>query len=324
MQNWIITGIAAGIAAAAMQGTAMTPSLISIVIFYLSPLPLFLVGFSRGATPVALGVAVMALVLVLLSGSIMFALMAVLSAGLAPLAATHLSMITRTASATTDPQAGEGEARDAGREWYPEGRLVLWLAAIAAIVAGLSVLIMGTDFAAYKKFVSDFVTPALEVFEKRMPDNQPPFPKEQFVTMMVFSLPFIAAAMWLLATISSMRIAISALSASNKTLRPWPPFSQLAFPPNSVIILAVALIASYFLSGIPQLLALGALGAFAVAFTILGLAVIHSFVGKSPARPFLLAMLYTGLVLFGGIFVVPIVILGLLDLNFNFRKSHTI
>jgi len=317
MPNWILTGLAAGLAASAMQGVALSLSLVTIIIFYLSPLPLFLAGFSRGWASALLGAVVMAVMLVILTGSLAFALMALISAGLAPVVASMLSMVSRSASTTSL----EGEARTDDREWYPEGRLVLWLAAIAATVTGISILIMGSDIETFKTFLTAQTTPLLDAFEKRMPPGQPPFPRESFIAMMVTGLPIVAAAVWLLSTVTSMRIAIVFLTRNNKALRPWAKFDKLAFPTNSVIVILGALAAAYFFTGVPKLLALGAVGAFVTAFTLLGLAVVHHFLANNSARPLLLGLLYSGLLLFSWLLAVPLTVLGLIDLNFNFRKS---
>ncbi len=319
MPNWILTGIAAGLAAAAMQGASLSLSLISIIIFYLSPLPLFLAGFSRGWASALLGAAVMAIVLAVLTGNMAFALMALISAGLAPVVASIFSMISRSVSQTSN----EGEARTDDREWYPEGRLVLWLAVIAAAVTGISILVMGADIETFKAFLTKQITPILDAFEKRMPPGQPPFPKQSFIDMLVTTLPIGASTLWLLSTVTSMRIAIVFLSRTNRALRPWALFDKLAFPANSVIVLLGALAAAYFLSGVPKLLALGAVGAFVTAFTFLGLAVIHHMLAKSSARPLLLGLLYSALLLFSWVLAIPLTVLGLIDLNVNFRKSKT-
>ena len=317
MPNWILTGIAAGLAAAAMQGAALSLSLITIIIFYLSPLPLFVAGFSRGWASALLGAGVMALVLAILTGNMAFALMALVSAGLAPVIASMLSMITRSAGQASI----EGETRTDDREWYPEGRLVLWLTVIAASVTGISVLIMGSAIETFKTFLTSQVTPIIEAFEKQMPPGQPPFPKESFLAMMVTALPIVASSIWLLSTVTSMRMAIVFLSRSNRALRPWALFDKLAFPANSVVGILGALIAAYFLSGIPKLLALGAVGAFVTAFTLLGLAIVHHLLANNSARPLLLGLLYSSLMLFSWILALPLTVLGLIDLNFNFRKS---
>jgi len=322
MPNWILTGIVAGLAAAAMQGTILAISPINVLIFYLSPLPLFLAGFARGWVSSALGALVMAVVLTFLVGSFSFALLALVSAGLAPILASKVSMISRAASATSS----EGETRDDDREWYPEGRLVLWLAAIAALVTGISILAMGADIATYKASITLFVDQFVTQIEKQMPQgggSATPFPKEMFAQIIITGLPVAASAMWLLATVSSMRIAIVVLSKSKKALRPWALFGQMAFPANSVIVLLTSLAAAYFLSGVPQLLALGVVGAFVTAFTLLGLAIVHNLLADNTARPFLLGLLYAGLLLFNWILAIPLTLLGLFDLNFNFRKSKT-
>jgi len=325
MQNWILTGIAAGLAAAAMQGVALSLSLVTILIFYLSPLPLFLAGFSRGWASALLGAVVMTVALAFLTGSFAFAIMALVSAGLAPVVASMLSMISRSTSADSkaSKSSDEGEARTDDREWYPEGRLVLWLAAIAAVVTGISVLVMGADIETFKDFLTKQTTPILDAFEKQMPPGQAPFPRENFMSMMVTALPVIASTIWLLATVTSMRIAIVLLAKNQRSLRPWALFDRLSFPSNSVIALLGALAAAYFLSGVPKLLALGAVGAFVTAFTLLGLAVVHHFLAKNSARPLLLGLLYSGLLLFSWLLAVPLTVLGLIDLNFNFRKSKT-
>ena len=259
MPNWILTGIAAGLAAAAMQGAILVPSFLSVLIFLLSSLPLFVVGFSRGWASAGIG-AVVAAILVMFFANLSLAISFFLTAGLAPVLAAMFSMISRTNNDddTTD-NATEGEARSAGREWYPEGRLVLWLAGVAAFITAASILTIGSDLATYEKFIGQMVAHLMTAFEKSMPEGQTPFPRAQAISLIVNALPIVAAAMWLFAMVASMRLAIVVLSFKNLNLRPWAKFSRMAYPANTVIALLVTLAAAYFTTGMIHILILGLL-----------------------------------------------------------------
>ncbi|NNE20969.1 MAG: hypothetical protein HKN11_00015, partial [Rhizobiales bacterium] len=127
MNSWIIIAIGCGLTAAALHATIVTGSPLSLVLFYLAPLPLFLAGLGWG--PVVAGLAGL-VGSAALAGAIDFRTGAffLLSAGVAPVLLSYLALINRPA------QAGlglEGEAADSEIEWYPEGRLILWCAVIA-------------------------------------------------------------------------------------------------------------------------------------------------------------------------------------------------
>ncbi len=315
MPNWILTGIAAGLAAAAMQAAVLVPSLLSVFIFLLSSLPLFFVGLSRGWASAAIG-SVLAAVLLMFFANFQLAVSFFLTAGLAPVLASMFSMISRDAAASSS----EGEVRTSDREWYPEGRLVLWLAGIAALITMAAVLTIATDYASYTATISKMVGQLLDVFEKGMPADRPRFPRADAVGLVVNFLPVFAAAMWLFAMVLSMRLAIFLLSFKNMALRPWAKFSQMAFPSSVVFAFFLILAIAYFTTGLLHILMLCAVGAIISAFVLLGLAVVHGLVENNSARPMLLGLLYTSLFLFSWLVAIPLTFLGLFDLNFNFRK----
>lgn len=320
MPNWVLTGVIAGLAAALMQGAMLHVSLLSIIVFYLSPLPLFIAGFGRGWASAAIGALVATVVLFVATSSPGFSLSFLVSAGLAPVVAAGLSMISRNAAAA----AREGEARSGDREWYPEGRLILWLAAISAGVTIISIVTIARDYAGYTTVLTKLVGQLLAAYEKAAPSGTPPLPKQPIVSAVITLLPVAAASTWLLATVTSMRLAIVMLAKAGRQLRPWAPFAKLAFPRSAVAVLLVSLAASYFLTGYLQLFANAVTAAFFAAFAVLGLAVVHALVAGLAARPFILGVVYAGLVFLNWVMALPLALLAIADLNFNFRKPTQI
>ncbi len=317
MARWIISAILAGAASAALQAMFLSPSLITALLVYLSPLPLFLTGFSYGPTSTVLASLVGAAISMLIFSGFWPPIIYLLTAALAPIVISRLALLNRPAGGVHN----EGETSIGDVLWYPEGRMVLWLAAIASLAVALTILSIGTDIKAYHEFLASIAKETFTAIESQMPAGQE-FPKEQFVSLLVKMMPVVAAALWLMSSVLNMRLAIAILSKQQKLLRPWADFGRMTFPKNSVFVLFITMIAAYFLPGIAGLMALGAAGAFASAFIVSGLSVVHGLLAKHPARTLFLTVLYAMLLIFNWLIALPLILLALFDANGNIRKNN--
>ncbi|HKQ96200.1 MAG TPA: DUF2232 domain-containing protein [Aestuariivirgaceae bacterium] len=310
--SWIFIAVLAGLAAAALHASMVTVSPLSVILFYLAPLPLFITGLSYGWVPAALAAAAGTLATAALAG-LRPALFFLAMSAAAPVVLSRLALINRPAVQA----AGEGEAKDGGIEWYPEGRLVLWVAFFAGILLTLMVIVAGPDaesFRATLKQISETITAPIV---KDMTPEQVQGLRE-LVDVLVFVAPLASAAMWLLATLVNLVLASRLLRRWGTSLRPWAPFSSLAFPPRSGLAL-VATTAGSFLPGTLGLVSSVFAAPLAAAFMVLGLSVVHHLVRRSTARVLLLVGLYAGLFLLSWLLVVPLIVLGLAELLFGIR-----
>ncbi|MBV9555602.1 MAG: DUF2232 domain-containing protein, partial [Pseudolabrys sp.] len=121
MIQTILFGLGAGAAGALLFASIASGSLLSIVLFYLAPLPIMIaaLGWTHLAAMIATLGATLALAAVF--GGV-FALAFFAGAGLPAWWLGYLAMLARPAADGTT------------LEWYPPGRLVLWAAGMAGVV----------------------------------------------------------------------------------------------------------------------------------------------------------------------------------------------
>jgi hypothetical protein len=310
MINWIAVGLCAGLAAAVLQAAILYPSPITMVAFYLSALPIFIValGWGLGAAAVAGLSGGFAIVAV---AGVKPALAFLVGVVLPPAVLSWLALRSRPAD---DAPPAEGEPQLKGRQWYPEGRLVLWAAALAAGLTSLGILLIGPSEETFRSVLEDLINQMLAAMGEQVEGEQ----LNQMVALMTFLLPVAAASIWLLATLVNMKLGARLLAAFDRSPRPWARFGALAFPRRAIWLLPLALAASMLpdMAGV-----IGSVFAAAMftAFAIAGLAVLHGLTEGMTARAPLLGGLYLALILLNWLLLVPLAILTMLDMAFHMR-----
>ena len=138
----ILIALAAGSASALMFASIISGALISLLLFYLAPLPLMVAALGWGPLAATIGGIAAASGLGLMFGlpyCIAFALMVALPAWWLG----HLGLLGRPIAS---PAAGNGAAQAApAMEWYPVGRILLWIAGFAVLTTAAALLTLGTD-----------------------------------------------------------------------------------------------------------------------------------------------------------------------------------
>jgi hypothetical protein len=310
MVNWIAAGLCAGLAAAVLQAVILFPSPITVVAFYLSALPIFIVALGWGLNATAVAG---------LSGS--FAITAV--AGPAPgfafligvaLPPGVLSWLALRSRPADEAPPLEGEPQVNGRQWYPEGRLVLWAAVIAAALTSLGMLLIGASADSFRASLEDQVGQVLTAMGEEVEGDE----LDQMVSVIAFMLPIAAASIWLLATLVNMKLGARILAAFDRSPRPWARFGALTFPRRAVWLLPAALAAS-MLPGMAGVIGTVFAAAMLTAFALAGLAVLHGLTEGMAARAPLLGGLYLALILLNWLLLLPLAMLTMLDMAFGMR-----
>src|SRR6185295_9473799 len=146
MMTIILIALAAGSASALMFASIISGALISLVLFYLAPLPLMVAGLGWGPLAATIGGIAAALGLGAVFG-LPYCLAFVLTIALPAWWLGHLALLGRPAAAAT--LAGNGAAPVApAMEWYPIGRILLWTAGFAALTTMAALFTLGSDAAA--------------------------------------------------------------------------------------------------------------------------------------------------------------------------------
>src|SRR4051794_20795164 len=141
----ILIALAAGSASALMFASIISGALISLVLFYLAPLPLMVAGLGWGPLTATIGGIAAALGLGAVFG-LPYCLAFVLTVALPAWWLGHLALLGRAAPAVA---AGANGAAPVAPviEWYPIGRILLWTAGFAALTTIAALFTLGSDAA---------------------------------------------------------------------------------------------------------------------------------------------------------------------------------
>jgi hypothetical protein len=300
-----LIGISAGAAAALLFTSVTSGSLLSVLLFYLSPLPMLIAGLGWSHWSALIGAVFGALAIAGIFGSVFF-FGFLASAGLPAWWLGYLAMLARPV-----PAGGNGGAP--ALEWYPPGRLVMWAAILAALVVVVAIPNFGIDAESFRTGMHHALARLLRV-ETGEPAGGPlSVPgvsnTDQLIDFLVAALPPAAAVLATITNAFNLWLAGRIVKFSGRLSRPWPQISAMTFPRPLMAALAIA-IGLNFLSGLPGILAGVVAAGLLMAYGVLGFAVLHAITQGMNARGFLLGGSYAAVVVFGW----PILALSLLGL----------
>ena len=302
-----ILSLAAGLISAIVFASATTGAfLLRIILFLLTPLPLYLTGLGLG--PAAAGIAaITAAAAVLLIANPLAAGVYAISTALPAVICTRLALLSRE--------------EDGEREWYPIGRIVGAAAIFSAIFAMLALMLMGGDIDTLTKLLRTVVEGFVKTELAQVPGAPAIGPAEidAITRSTLSSLPWALGLLSMGTILLNLWLAGRITLASGRLQRPWPDLTEFAMPGTAMFALLIA-IALSFVGGIAGLLAAAVAAPFTFAFALVGLAVIHSLTRGSPWRSFILVSLYTGLLLVPYIGLL-LAITGLAETVFHYRTA---
>jgi hypothetical protein len=268
MKQVILIGVGAGTAAALMFGSLTSGVGLSVILFYLAPLPIMIValGWSHWA-----GLTAALAAAALLGGAfgMLFLATFLASVGAPAWWLGYLALLGR-------PVANGGSAH---MEWYPAGRLVLWAAAIGAVVVVGALTTFGGDEATIRHGLRNALEQILRVQTEAPEDAALQIPgiqdSDRVVEMLVSVLPPAAAVIAAMTLTGNLWLAGQAVKLSGRLPRPWPDLNAVSLPPLAVVSYG-ALLAGAFLPDLAGLVASVFAATMTVAFAIIGFAVLHT------------------------------------------------
>jgi hypothetical protein len=310
MIGQILVAIAAGCASAAMFASITSGALLSLVLLYLSPLPLMVAALSWGSGLAAIGSIIAAIGLGAIFGLadlIGFAVAVALPACWLG----HLSLLGRPAAANHTATAVAPSALD----WYPVGRLLLWIVGFAVFATGAALLTLGTDASAIAGTLRNFLLRVLELNEAAISPET-----DQWVEAMVrFAPPAAAIAATLILSLN-LFLAAKITATSGRLVRPWPDLRAMALPPMTPVALCVA-IAFCFSGGLLAIVAKVVSSALIIAYALIGFAVLHTITRALKSRALWLGSAYIFALAFGWP-MLALAALGLADALFGLRQRY--
>src|SRR6202165_1919244 len=141
----VLIAIAAGSASALMFASIVSGALISLLLFYLAPLPLMVAALGWGPLGATIGGIVAAMGLGAIFG-LPYCIAFTVAVALPAWWLGHLALLG--GPITADVPSGGAPHAPPELEWYPLGRILLWIAGLAALTTMAALLTLGTDAAA--------------------------------------------------------------------------------------------------------------------------------------------------------------------------------
>lgn len=302
-----IVGIGAGLVSALLFTVVITGSPLALLLSYVAPLPVFIAALGwnhrAGLVAVAAGTLAVAVVLKLPLG-LAFAIGAALPAWWI----AYLALLAR--------DDGQG-----GGEWYPLGRLLVWIAAVATLVTVGGGLAISTDFETYRSVMTRGLQFVLTSREGVGPMVHLPAGVDagELAARLAALVPAAAGASFVPMIVANLWLAAKAVQVSGRLPRPWPFIPATRLPAKAVAGLFGGALLS-FAGGFVGLAGAALSGALIAAFGLAGLAAVHDLSRGKPWRAPTLFAVYLALVIML-ITVFPfLALLGIADALIDLRR----
>jgi hypothetical protein len=309
----VLIAIAAGSASALMFASIISGALISLLLFYLAPLPLMVAALGWGPISATIGGISAAAGLGAIFG-LRYCIAFAVTIALPAWWLGHLALLGRPV--THGASSGNGASPVAPTlEWYPVGRILLWITGFAALTTMAALLTLGTDAAT----ITDAMRGGLlRIIGAR--DAASTGETERWIDALVTIAPVAAAIVAMMTLTLNLWLAGKITATSGRLHRPWPDLKSAALPPMTLVALCVA-VAFCFTGGLLAILAQIVTSALMMAYAFIGFAVLHTLTLALKSRALWLGGTYALVVVFGWP-VLAIVVLGLADAIFGLRQRY--
>jgi hypothetical protein len=302
----LLIAMAAGCASALMFASIISGASISLLLCYLAPLPLMVAALGWGPLSATIGGIAAATVLGAIFG-LPYCIAFVVSTALPAWWLGHLALLGRPIVPGITPAN-----RDADLEWYPVGRILLWIVVFASVITIAALFTLGSDgpsiVAAMRSAWTRFLELAGVAASDRTIDALVTLAP---ITAVIFIMTMLTLNLWLAAKITA---------TSGRLHRPWPDLKNAAMP----LLTLAALCAAFALcltGGLLAILAQVVTAALMMAYAFTGFAVLHTLTLALKNRAIWLGFTYAVVVLFSWP-VLVMVVLGLADAVFGLRRHY--
>jgi hypothetical protein len=296
-----------------MFASIVSGALISLLLLYLAPLPLMVAALGWGPLCATIGGISAATVLGVIFG-LPYCIAFVITVALPAWWLGHLALLGRPITNNVSPGNGASPiARDL--EWYPVGRILLWIAGFAALATMAALLTLGTDAST---ITGTLRRGLLRILSARDAGSSGEI--EQFIDALVMIAPAAAAMVAMMTLTLNLWLAGRITATSGRLHRPWPDLKVAALPPMTLAALSVA-VALCFTGGLLAILAQIIATALMMAYALTGFAVLHLLTLPFKSRALWLGCAYVVVVMFVWP-VIAMVVLGVADTIFGFRQRY--
>jgi hypothetical protein len=219
----------------------------------------------------------------------------------------HLVLLTR-------PSAGDvGSANpDQALEWYPVGRILLWVVIFATIITAATLLTMGSDGPTIQNTIRKGWLDLLEAAGLTLNDST--------MDALVMIAPIGAEIAAVVMLTLNLWLAAKIGATSGRLQRPWPDLKNTALPTIAIAALAAA-VALCFSGGLVAILAQILAAGLSIAYAMTGFAVLHTLTLAMKSRALWLGCVYAIVAGFAWA-LLAIALLGLADAVFGLRQRY--
>jgi hypothetical protein len=300
-----IVGIGAGLVSALLFAVVIAGSPLAALLYSASPLPIFIAALGwnhRAGVYAAVAGALTVAVALSFTAGIAFAVIIALPAWWI----AYLALLARSDEHSV--------------EWYPLGRLLLWIAATAALITVGSALVMTTDYESYRTVTARIIENLLnEMVKARLVTLPGEVSVKDLALSLAPAVPVGIGASFVTTIAANLWIAAKAVKVSSRLPRPWPFIPSTTLPRRALLVLAGSAMLA-FVDGFIGIAGAAMTGALLAAFMFSGLALMHDLSRGKPWRTPMLISVYVSLVIMQAVLTPLLVIAGLLDTLFGLRR----
>lgn len=310
MTRSLIFGSLAGIASAVLVLTAASGPL-GIMLGYLAPLPLFFAGLTHGVTAVGIAGVV---------GTLVSAVNGLLAGGvyLVTFAAPVAVVVRQALLARPAAEAATGAANVSdGLEWYPVGRVVLWLAGWSLGLFGIALLLTADREGGLPEMLQPLLTQFLSAMQQDVGQGAD---LEVMAKRLALLMPAVFGVSWLVMMTINGTLAQGMAVLLKQNRRPTPLYRSFTLSRSLAVALVAALVAAAVLPGDIAFIGGTVAAILAFPFFLQGLAVVHGLAARASLPGLVLAAFYAALVVAGALVGVLVVILGFIEEWAGFRR----
>ena len=313
MNTQLAIAIGAGLVSGLLFVAAATGAVARLrVLVLLSALPIAITGFRDGWAGAAIASLVAGATLTVI-GTINAGLFHLILFVIPTTVAIYFALLSR--DYTDEPGATHHEG-------YPLGRVLFGIAIASGLIATAALYSLGTSSADLEAHVKTIVERMLSA-DIPWPGGEKPTADQMVDLTQLLTISFSAAIalFWMWIVLFNLWVGAKIARTSGLLPRPWPNVSMIELPPIAGIALAASVAAS-FLADYPGLIASGFASGLFVAFTLVGLAIIHNISWNNSLRPLILIAVYVFILFFNPISGLAIASLALIEPLLPLRKPE--
>ncbi|WP_293867646.1 DUF2232 domain-containing protein [uncultured Alsobacter sp.] len=304
-------GAGAGFVSALLFAVITTANPLAILLYLVAPLPILLAALGwnhrAGLAAAATGSGILALAFAPAVGLVFAASVALPAWWFA-----YLCLLARN-----NP--------DGSVEWYPLGRLLVWIVSLSAALTLVGAIMIGGDYANFVKAFERAVLLIEQInpntFEGVSGDARTR-QVEDLARLFATIAPPISAALSVGTSVLLAWTAARIVKASGRLPRPWPAIPDTALPGWALAAFGGAAAGALVLSGYPGLFFRSVAAALLMAYCLQGLAVIHVVTRNLAGRGGILTAAYLVFFIMPGWPAVLFALVGMSDAIFGWRARR--